>query len=217
MRLPGSKKTVPAFKHVVLALTVLSAPLAALADPADDYRSGLAAYRVGDVAGSMAPLKRAADAGHADAQALYGTILDSAEIDDEAVVYLRKATEQGNGDGQYGLAKIYLTGEAKAPDDQAAARLMRAAAAQGHERATISLALAYIGHDARLGAGSPTSEAGALLVKAAELGDVNAMEALTTAYRSGEYGLPVDTAKADHWTVRLADIRGATPKQAKKK
>jgi len=217
MNFPGTEKSVPAFKHIAFALVLLAAPFpSAFADVADDYKDGLAAYRRGDVASAMRPLKRAADAGNAEAQALYGTILDSADFDDEATDYLRKAAEQGNPDGQYGLAKMYLTGEATAPDDGAVARLTRAAVAQGHPAATISLALAYTRKDPRFGADTITPEAGELLVKAAELGDVNAIEAVSTAYRTGEYGLQADAAKADQWAERLANIRG-TKAGAKKK
>ena len=211
MYFPVTEKTLPAFKHALLALALLGTPFAAQADAAADYDEGLAAYRKGDVTGSMVPLKRAADGGIAEAQALYGTLLDSAELDEAAYAYLLKAAERGNADGQYGLAKMYLTGEAKAPDEREIARLVRAAAAQEHAGATISLALAYTRKDARFGADSITPETGPLLVKAAELGDVNAIETVSKAYRTGEYGLPIDVARADQWSARLAQIRGIKP------
>ena len=216
MYFPVTEKSLPAFKHVLLALALLGAPFGAHADPAADYDEGFAAYRKGDVTGSMAPLKRAADGGIAEAQALYGTLLDSAELDEAAYAYLLKAADQGNADGQYGLAKMYLTGEAKAPDEREIARLIRAAAAQEHAAATISLALAFTRKDARFGADAITPETGPLLLKAAELGDINAIETVSTAYRTGDYGLPVDAAKADQWSARLAEIRGVKPGARKK-
>ena len=190
-----------------MAALLLSGP--ALADPAEDYKAGVAAYRAGDVVGAMTPLKRAADAGHAPSQAMYGTILDSSELDDEAVVYLRKAADQNDPEGLYALAKMHLTGEGVARDDAQAASLLRAAAAQGHERAVISLALAYLSGDARLVAGDPANpEARQYLVKAAELGDVSVMAALVKAYREGGFGIQPDAARADEWATRLAEIRG---------
>lgn len=216
MYFPVTEKTLPAFKHLFLALALFGAPFAVQADAAADYEEGLAAYRKGDVTGSMSPLKRAADGGIAEAQALYGTLLDSAELDEEALAYLLRAVERGNADGQYGLAKMYLTGEAKAPDERDIARLMRAAAAQEHPAATISLALAYTRKDARFGADEITPETAPLLLKAAELGDINAIETVSSAYRSGNYGLPVDAAKADQWDARLAEIRGVKPGARKK-
>ncbi|MDT3670058.1 MAG: sel1 repeat family protein [Aromatoleum sp.] len=216
MYFPVTEKPLPAFKHVLLALALLGAPFGVHADAAAAYEEGFAAYRKGDVTGSMAPLKRAADGGIAEAQALYGTLLDSAELDEEAHVYLLKAAEQGNADGQFGLAKMYLTGEAKALDEREIARLIHAAAAQEHAAATISLALAYTRRDARFGADTITPETGPLLLKAAELGDTSAIETVSTAYRTGEYGLPVDAAKAEQWSARLAEIRGVKPGSPKK-
>jgi len=216
MKFPGTEKSVPAFSQLCLALALIALPLSVRAGPAEDYQGGLAAYRAGDVAGAMAPLKRAADSGHAPAQALYGTLLDSADFDEEAAAYLRKSAEQGDADGQYGLAKMYLTREAKAPDEGDMNRLMRSAAAQGHEQAIISMALAYVGRDPRLGAADPADpEAAKFLLRAAELGDRTSIEQLAHAYRAGGYGLAVDAAKADHWAARLASQ--VAPKKGAKK
>jgi hypothetical protein len=209
MQIPGSEKAVPAFRYLLplLAGLLISGPV--LADPVEDYERGLASYRAGDIVGAMAPLKRAADTGHAPAQALYGTVLDSAEFDDEAVAYLRKSAAQNDPDGQYALAKMYLAGETVAPDDAEAGRLLRAAAAQGHERAIINLALAYLNGNTRVGASNPADpEAAGLLVKAAEIGEVSAMTALVKAYREGGFGLQPDAARADEWAARLAKVRG---------
>jgi TPR repeat protein len=215
MQIPGSEKTVPAFRYLVVALAAIVLPGLAMAEVADDYQAGLTSYRAGDIVGSMAPLKRAADAGHAPAQALYGTILDSAEFDDEAVAYLRKAAGQNDADGQYGLAKMYLTGEGVATDDAEASRLLRAAAAQGQERAIITLALAYVAGNARLGAADPAHpEAAQFLLKAAEIGEVSVISALVKAYREGGFGLRPDAAQADTWAARLVKIQGEDTKTA---
>jgi len=209
MKLPGTEKPVPAFSHLILTVALLTAGPSAFAGAEEDYQQGLAAYRTTDVVGAMSPLKRAADAGHARAQALYGTILDSAELDDEAVTYLRKSADQRDPDGQYALAKMYMTGEGVTTDNNEANRLIRAAAAQGHDRAIITLALAYVARDARFGADTSTApEAAGFIVKAAELGEVSAIEALAKAYRVGEFGIQPDAAKANEWAAKLAKIRG---------
>ncbi|AYH42040.1 SEL1-like repeat protein [Azoarcus sp. DN11] len=217
MKLPGTEKIVPAFSHALLALALITVVPAALADAEADYQKGREAYHLNDVAGAMDPLKKAADAGHAAAQALYGSILDSAELDDEAVQYLQKAAEQGNMDGEYGLAKMYFTGEAKAPNPSEAGRLMRSAAAKGHPLAIVTMALAFVRNDRRLDAeNSDTPEAGALLLKAAELGEVDAIKAVAQGYRTGKYGLATDTAKAEQWEARIAGILGTNKKGARK-
>lgn len=216
MRLPGTENFVPAFSQLCLALALIASPICARAAEADDYQAGLAAYRAGDVAGAMAPLKRAADSGHAPAQALYGSLLDSADFDEEAAGYLRKAAEQGDAEGQYGLAKMYFTQEAKALADGDLNRLMRAAAAQGHEQAIISVALGYISRDPRLAATNPNDpEAAQYLLKAGELGDRTVIAELVRAYRTGQYGLGIDAAKAEEWSQRLANL--VSPKRGAKK
>lgn len=218
MKFPGTEKFVPAFSQIVLACVLAAVSPASTADAGSDFQRGLDAYRAGDITGAMTPLKAAADAGHAEAQALYGGILDSAEFDEEAAAYLGKAAEQNNAEGQYGLAKLYVAGEAKAPNDAEAGKLMRAAAAQGHDLANISLALAYINRDARLGASNPdVPEAGQYILKAAELGELRAVEVLANAYRTGEYGLATDPSKADQWARQLSSMLGQPPKKGGKK
>ncbi|HJV25477.1 MAG TPA: tetratricopeptide repeat protein [Aromatoleum sp.] len=217
MKLPGTEKLVPVFRHILMTCSLIACMANAHADADADYQRGRDAYHTGDLVGSMEPLKKAADAGHARAQALYGAILDDAELDDEAVKYLKMSAAQNDPDGQYGLAKMYFTGEAKAPDDAEAGRLMHAAAAQDHRFAVITLALAYVRGDTRLGAGDSNSPtAGQMLIKAAEYGEVQAVEALSSAYRKGLYGLAVDPAKADYWAGRLAGILGTQKKGARK-
>lgn len=217
MKLPGTEKIVPAFSHTLFALTLLTTSTAALADADTDYQRGRDAYHVNDVAGAMEPLRKAADAGHAAAQALYGSILDSAELDDEAVPYLAKAAEQGDADGEYGLAKMYFTGEAKTPNPAEAGRLMRSAANKGHRLATVTMALAFVRGDRRLDAeNSDAPEARETLLKAAELGELDAIKAVAQGYREGKYGFAADAAKAEQWEARLAGILGTGKKGARK-
>lgn len=217
MKLPGTEKAVPAFSHAIVALALLASCTLARADAEADFVRGRDAYRQNDVAGAMEPLKKAADAGHGAAQALYGAILDSAELDDEALPYLQKSAEQGDVDGQYGLAKMYFTGEATAPGPSDAGRLMRAAASKGHRLAIVTLALAYVRGDKRLEADNPDSaEAREMLTQAAELGEVDAMKAVAQGYRSGKFGFPADGAKADQWDARVAAILGTGKRGARK-
>lgn len=204
MKLPGTEKIVPAFSQICLILSLAAAPPLAHAGPEEDYRAGLEAYRRNDVVAAMGSLKQAADAGHAGAQALYGEVLDSAEIDDEAAVYFERSAAQKHPDGLYGLAKMYLTGEANAPDPEAAGRLMRQAADLGHRTATISMAIAYVRGNPKLGASDQNApDAGVYIEKAAELGDMEAIAALVDGYRNGRFGLAVDPAKADLWASKL--------------
>src|SRR6266581_4893502 len=96
MGLPERKKVVSGFACLAVLLAAASLPGHVVAGPAEDYAAGLAAYRSGDIVASMAMLKRAADAGSAPAQALYGDILDRAELNDEAMRWLRMAAAQNH-------------------------------------------------------------------------------------------------------------------------
>ena len=218
MKLLATEKLVPAFSHIAMMLALVVIPNLAQADAETDYQAALAAHNLGDIVGAMTPLKSAADAGHAAAQALYGTILDAAELDAEAAQYLKQSAAQKNTDGMFSLAKMYRTGEAPSDDPAEAGHLIRAAAAAGHERATIALANAYISRDEKVGAGSRSDpDAAKYLIKAAELGDVSAIEALATAYQpGGDFGLAPDAQKAKFWTDRLNEVRGTGTTGGKK-
>lgn len=218
MKFLATEKLVPAFSHTFMTIAFMVTPSLALADAASDYTEAIAAHRQGDIVGAMTPLKRAADAGHAEAQALYGSILDAAEFDDDAAQYLKKSAAQNNPEGMLSLAKMYLTGEAPSDDPAEAGRLIRAAAETGHERAIVMLANAYIIRDEKVAAGSRSNpEAAKYLIKAAEYGDVSAIEALSLAYQpGGDFGLAPDAQKAKFWSDRLNELRGTSTKGGKK-
>lgn len=208
-RIPGFENHTPAIgnlRPLVLSLVCLAG--AALADPADDYTLGAKRYRDGDMMGAMAPLKAAADAGHAEAQALYGDILDKAEMDEDAVDYLTRAAAQGNADGQYGLAVMLIAGEGIERDPARAATLLRAAARQDAPLAINALAQAFLRADTELGAADKTSaEARQIITRAAELGYLPAIDALADAFERGAFGLSPDPAKAAQWRDRAAEAR----------
>lgn len=181
----------------------------AWAGPEEDYQIGLKAYRGGDLVGSMSPLRRAADAGHAGAQALLGDILDKAESDEEAVAYFRKSAEQGNADGQYGLGAMYAAGEGVKKDPAEARKWITRAADQGHKLAVNTLAQAYITgglgleESALRGADALTR-----LRQAAGNDYLPAIDVLAKAYRAGDYGLAPDAKEAEQLTARANKLRG---------
>jgi len=208
-RIPGIGKNNPGIGNRRLAIASLACVASlAIAGPGEDYDLGAKRYRDGDMMGAMAPLKAAADAGHAPAQALYGDILDKAEMDEAAVDYLTRAADQGNADGQYGLAVMLLAGEGTARDPARAAQLLRAAAGQDARLAINALAQAYLRADAELGAADPTSaEARNTITRAAELGYLPAIDALADAFERGAYGVAPDPAQAALWRGRASEAR----------
>jgi len=208
-RIPGFGKTGPANGNGRLVLIgLLSTASFALAGPVDDFTLGAKRYRDGDMMGAMAPLKAAADSGHAEAQALYGDILDKAEMDEAAVDYLTRAAVQGNADGQYGLAVMLLAGEGTERDAARAAGLLRAAARQNARLAINALAQAYLRADPELGATDVASvEARDTITRAAELGYLPAIDALADAFERGAFGLAPDPTQAARWRDRASEAR----------
>jgi TPR repeat protein len=61
----------------------------------------------------------------------------------EAIYWFKKSAEQNWAGGQYNLGKCYLSGDGVEKDEERAVALFRAAADQGHYRATCQLAEAY--------------------------------------------------------------------------
>lgn len=190
----------------------------ALAAPEDEYRAGARAYNEGDVVGAMSLLKKAADAGHAPAQALLGYILDKAEFNEEAVAYFRKAAGQDDVDGEFGLGTMYASGEGVKHDLDEARRWITKAAQKGHSQAINVLAQAYIKSELGLDEGSRNSEQALFWIRrAADNNYVQAIEYLAKGYRSGTSGLALDVKQAEILEARLRAIRGDDDSKKEKK
>ena len=189
----------------IVALGGLFFGLAICAAPQDDYNSGRKAYLAGDVVAAMTPLRRAADAGHAPAQSLYGYILEKAEYNEEAAQYFRRAAEQGDADGQYGLGILYATGEGVARDTGTAREWLERAGSQGHALAVVALSQAFL--SGRLGFKTDPADAAGLgwVRKAGELGSIPALSYLAQGYRSGAFGAP-DAKQAERLETRLREL-----------
>lgn len=111
----------------------------------------------GDLIAGMRLLRAAAQAGEARAQARLGEILDKAEEDKEAVAWYRKAAEQGDAAGQFGLGMAYLAGEGVPRDAGTALVWIRRAAEQDFQNAVEAMADAY--RDGSLGLAPDAVEA----------------------------------------------------------
>ncbi|MBX3608112.1 MAG: sel1 repeat family protein [Piscinibacter sp.] len=128
-------------RGTIAAAALVCAGVAVAAAPEDDaHRRGLQAYQRGDVVAAMAALRPAARAGHAPSQVLLAFILDRGDFPLEAAQLYRQAAEQGDAEGQAGLANLLLTGRGIAKDEKAAFEQFSKAAAQGHEGARQALA-----------------------------------------------------------------------------
>ena len=188
------------------------------AGPVEDYESGKKAFRAGDIVGSMAPLKRASEAGHAAAQALYGQILDRSELDEEAIEWYRKSAEQNDPDGQFGLGSMLASGEGGKRDVVAARKWIERSAEQGHVQAINLLAQSYINGQLGLTEEERSGpRALAVLKKAADLDFLPAMDALAQAYATGSYGAVPDPGLSETYAKKAREKRNAKPAQATKK
>lgn len=206
------------WRFAVVVCTVLGMGTGlANAGPEADFADGMTSYRRADFVTAMPLLRKAADAGHAEAQVVLASILDAAESDEEAVAYYRKAAAAGNLDGIYGLGVMLGSGEGVKKDAKEARTLITRAAEGGHKLAIRSLAQVYlrgeldIAEEQRKGA-----EALKWISLAAEDNFMPALEALEKAHRGGEYGLTPDTAKADALKSRIDSMKGVKDKRRRR-
>lgn len=200
----------------LLLAVVVNTPV--FAGAPEDFAAGAKTYAAGDVVGSMPLLRRSADAGYAPAQVLLAEILDRSEFDEEAVSYYRKAADQGNADGQFGLGSMYSIGEGVKKDLGAARRWITLAAEQGHKQAIGVLAQAFIA--GQLGVSEQErqgEDARRWIRKAADAGYLPAIDSLILAYRNGAIGLEADSAEADRWQAKANELRGIRPSSGKGK
>ena len=204
-------------KRLVVSSTVAFSLFATnvLAAALDDFNAGRKAYLAGDVVAAMTPLRRAADAGYAPAQSLYGYILEKAEYNEEAAQYFRRAAEQGDADGQYGLGILYAAGEGVARDAGTARDWLERAGNQGHALAVVALSQAFL--SGRLGFKTDPADAGGVgwVRKAGELDSIPALAYLAQGYRSGAFGAP-DFKEADRLDARIRELSPDSRKKNRK-
>lgn len=220
----------PAVSGVVAA----SGVAAPAPTPEEDFAAADKADKADDMITSGRLYRRAADAGHAEAQARVGHIFYRAASNARALEYFRKSAAQGNAEGQYGVGFMYQGGEGGVEQDMAEARKWYAMAAQqGHKKSINMMADACIGPSASIlsrtysktKAEKMISDAATLcgpdnlfwIKRAADLDYVPAVTALAEAYREGKYGLAADTKQAAELDLRANKLLGIVEKPKEKK
>lgn len=186
-----------------------------------DFGGAEAQYKLGDsyffgrvVAQNYAEafkwLRKAAEQGHAEAQAslgtCYGTGLgiptDKPEKDyREAIKWYRKAAEQGLAVAQYNLGDSYAEGHGVKKDNAEAAKWYNKAAEQGFVIAQFNLGNSYYNGT---GVKKNNAEAGKWWRKAAEQGLASAQYNLGACYASGQ-GVPKNDDEAVRWYCNAAE------------
>ena len=191
-----------------------------MAGPAEDYAAGFKSYRENDVVGAMASLRAAANAGHAKAQVLLAEILDRSEFDEEAVALYRKAAEQGDPDGMFGLGALIAAGEGvKNKDPVEGRRWIQKAADLGQKQAINVMAQAYLKGELGLTPEDLASPTALQRIKlAAENDYLPALDALIVAYGTGNFlGVAPNRALVEQYQAQANKIRNIGPVKAKKK
>lgn len=201
------------------ASAVQAAPASAVqavATPAEDYEAGIKADSAHDAMGALTLFKRAADAGHVQAQAIYADYLKRGQLFSEALKYFRMSVK-GDRDGQYGLGTMYEEGEGIKQDFGVARFLYGLAAEQGQREASIRLAEAYLkGQPGVDESERQGPEALSWIRRAAGYDFLPALDALAVAYREGKLGLTADPDQADVIVAITNKMRGVVVKEKKK-
>jgi len=155
-------------------------------------------------------LKRRAEAGDASAQNALGLRYSEgkgvAKDPAQALVWWRKAADQGVANAQYRLGEIYDNSYSNivygVPKDSAQAVMwFRKAAEQGNTDAQISLGKMYYRGE---GVPKDVTQAVAWFRKAAEQGNSDAQAGLGSMYDNGE-GVPKDAVQAVTWFRKAAE------------
>lgn len=191
-----------------------------VAGPNEDYAAGFKSFQENDIVGAMTSLRAAANAGHAKAQVLLAEILDRSEFDEDAVALYRKAAEQGDPDGMFGLGAMTASGEGLKKKDPIEGRnWIQKAAEQGHKQAISVMAQAYLKGELGLTEAERAAPAALQWVKlAAENDYLPAIDALIVAYSSGSFlGVAPDRALVEQYQAQANKIRNIGPVKVKKK
>jgi len=107
------------------------------------YETGMYEYNQINYGAAMSKFKASAELGYAPAQAKLGTLMDASEFNEEAREWFRKAAEQGDLEGQMGLARMLSTGDGGEVDLAGARELYVTAAENGSFEAMRVLHMAY--------------------------------------------------------------------------
>jgi TPR repeat protein len=154
---------------------------------------------------ALARLKRGVELGDAISQAILGDIFSSGELvkadSQQAATYYKMAADQGQRDGEFGLAVRYVTGDGMPKDEREALRWFTAAANQGHADAQYDVGTMY-----ELGQGTEVDLSSALhfYKLAAQQGVVKAQYRLAILLTKGP-GIETDRVSAYKWFMLSQD------------
>lgn len=193
-------------RYVIATLVIMIASVDALADMPDELISKAEkAFKESDIVNAMSYYRKAAEAGYIPAQNRLAYLLDKSEENEEAVQWYQKAAAQGDAEGEYGLARMYVEGEGIEQNKEEALRLFRSSANKNYTPAIHVMATAY--EKGELGLRVDYELAREWLEKGAQLHDHWSTKRLATAYSKGQLGLRIDQQKAAQLEQQLSETR----------
>ena len=134
-------------------------------------------------------------------------VMDQSGFIDEAVELYRRAAEQGDPDGQYGLANLLISGRGVVRDEARGYQWMEKAANAGHALSTNAVAQAYMtGTLGRTAVGATRREGLVWIERAAANGFLPAVDFLAKGWRSGTFG-QADPKKAEAFEKQAEALR----------
>ena len=179
----------------------LMLPTALWADARTDGDRGIEEYRKGNLIEGMQLLEKSAAKGYAPAQTTLAYILDAAEKDAEALYWYQQAADNNDAAGLFGLGRMHAKGEGTVKDPIKGGQLIKQAAQLDHVEAMRIYADAL--EHGQLGFEPDHDRAMEWYLKAASLGEQNAMQRIKRAYTLGQLGLPVDPQQAAAWDKKI--------------
>ena len=203
----------------LLVAGALLTPGMLLADSNEEYEQGAKQYKEGDMAGAIAPLRKAVSAGNVKAMVMLAEILDYSEFNEDAVELYRKAADRGDPGGMFGLGSMMATGEGTKRDPAAARAWIEKAAKLGHTQAIRVMAQAYLKGELGLAEKDrDTPEALHWVELAAKDNFLPAVDALADAYRTGGIlGVSANAALSEQFVAQGNKIRQIEPTSKSKK
>lgn len=171
----------------------------------ENFELGKKAYIKADLLDAMSYFRKAAEAGHGLAMARLGYLLDKSELNEEAIVWLKKSAALGNAEGQFELARMHAEGEGVKQDKKTALELFTQSANNKFTDAIRVLAMAYEegGLDLRV----DYELAQHWLNKGLLANDLWSINRLKEAYRKGDLGLRIDKQKAKQLEQKLEALK----------
>lgn len=200
------------------AASGVAASAAVIPSPEEDYQAGIEADNRGEMLEAGRLYLRAAERGHAAAQAEVAIGLRNASMNKGAFELFRKSAEQGNTAGMRGLATMYAeSGVAVTQNFTEARKWYTKAADMGDAKAINVMAETYIKGGLGLSEAERNSpDALSWIKRSADINYPPAMLALADAYRAGKLGLAADPNQADEWDAKRSKVLGIVEKKKKK-